>query len=248
VPERWAGVALSTMVGRYGAFAQTPTEEAAATEAAVKAMTDKERLDAFFAQVELIPKEGTPMVDGKKYMKPGPYRVGLSNGFSGNAWRKMMLATLDLEVKSRPEDIAEYIVTDGQGDDTKQINDLESLISQEVDIILVDPNSGTAVTPTLKKAMDAGILVAVFDLEVVGEDYTFYVATNPVPASEKFAHFLVERVGKGGKIVALGGIPGNTYTAAGWGAAEPILKQAGIEGAGIQGCLLGGGQGQGHHE
>lgn len=218
------GLAASSVLRAYGIHAQTP--EPGAT--AVAPLSEKERLDQFYATVELIP-DSDIIVDGSKYKKPGPYRVGLSNGFSGNAWRKMMMATLELEVKTRPDEISEYIVVDGQGDDAKQVNDIESLISQEVDILLIDPNSGTAVAPALKKAMDAGILVAVFDLEVVGEDYTFYVATNPVPAAEKFARFLAERIGKGGKIVALGGIPGNTYTAAGWAAAEPILKEAGIE-------------------
>src|SRR5438105_1556086 len=50
-----------------------------------------------------------PMVKGVK--KKGPYRIGFSNGFSGNSWRAMCIRALQLEAKRQP-DVADLIVVD----------------------------------------------------------------------------------------------------------------------------------------
>ncbi len=167
-------------------------------------------------------------VDVASYAKEGPYRIGFSNGFSGNSWRRMMLASLEIEIENH-EDIEELIVLDGQGDVTKQINDIESLIAQEVDAIMVIPNSGTALLPVLREAMSLGIAVVPFNLPVEGEDYTAYVGVDPARKGERWGEWLVETLDEGSQIVALGGLPGNSYTATAWGAAEPIITEGGIE-------------------
>lgn len=164
-------------------------------------------------------------------VNPAPYarfRVGFSNGFSGNSWRKMMLKSLELEAADHPE-LKELIVVDGQGDVAKQVADIESLVSQEVDAILCIPNSGSAVVPALKQATEMNIVTVPFNLPVDGTEYTAYVGVDPARKGQRNAEWLAQAVGSGGKIVALGGLPGNSYTAAGWGAAEPILKDAGLE-------------------
>ena len=52
-------------------------------------------------------------------------------------------------------DVGDLIIVDGQGDITKQVNDIELLASQQVDAILCIPNSGTAVVPGAAQC-DAG--------------------------------------------------------------------------------------------
>lgn len=179
----------------------------------------------YYADI-VIETEGE--VDVEAFAKEGPYRIGFSNGFSGNSWRRMMLASLEIEVENHP-DIEEMIILDGQGDVTKQINDIESLIAQEVDAIMVIPNSGTALVPVLREAIDLGIVVIPFNLPVEGEDYTAYVGVDPARKGESWGNWLVENLGEGAQIVALGGLPGNSYTATAWGAAEPIITEGGIE-------------------
>ena len=74
-------------------------------------------------------------VSGSKYKKTGPFRIGFSNGFSGNTWRTECLFAAKKEA-SLHKDLAEFIVVDGQGDISKQVNDIENLVSQNVDAIL----------------------------------------------------------------------------------------------------------------
>jgi ribose transport system substrate-binding protein len=180
-----------------------------------------------FISEQTIVAEGD-IVNVSKYAKKGPYRIGFSNGFSGNSWRKMCTASLQREAKNH-EEIEDLIILDGQGDVNKQVNDIESLIAQEVDAILVIANSGTAVIPVLREATRLGIVTIPFNLPVEGNDFTAYVGVDPANKGERNAKFLKGAVGSNAKIVALGGLPGNSYTAAGWGAAESLLKSAGIE-------------------
>ncbi len=165
-------------------------------------------------------------VTGKK--KAGPYRIGFSNGFSGNSWRAMCLAAIKAEA-ARHKDIADLIIVDGQGDVAKQVNDIENLANQQVDAILVIANSGSAVASVLRRATQDGIVTVPFNLPVDGEAWTAYVGTDPTKKGHTLGEFLKNALGGTGKIVALGGLPGNSYTAAAWAGTQAAFKGSGID-------------------
>ncbi|RFC67572.1 MULTISPECIES: ABC transporter substrate-binding protein [Mesorhizobium] len=151
--------------------------------------------------------------------KSGKLRIGFSNGFSGNTWRTQNLASMQTEAGANA-DRYELITVDGQGDITKQVNDIEDLIAQNVDALLVIPNSGTAVVPALRKAMKAGIVTIPFNLPVEGDNWTAFIGTDPKKKGATTGKFLNDALGGKGKIVALGGLPGNSYTAECWAGAQ----------------------------
>ncbi|MBV9390284.1 MAG: substrate-binding domain-containing protein [Verrucomicrobia bacterium] len=168
------------------------------------------------------------MVPGSKYKKDGPVRIGFSNGFSGNTWRTECLYSVKMEASRHPE-IADFIVVDGQGDIAKQVNDIENLVSQNVDAILCIPNSGSAVAPALRDATKQGIITIPFNLPVDGEAWTAYNGTDPQNKGFQLGKWLRGAIGKAGKIVALGGLPGNSYTAAAWAGAQKAMEGSQIE-------------------
>jgi ribose transport system substrate-binding protein len=159
--------------------------------------------------------------------KEGPYRIAFANGFSGNSWRAMCIAALEAEAAATP-DIAEFVTVDGQGDINKQVNDIEGLINQQFDAILIIANSGSAVAPIVREATNEGIVTAPFNLPVDGEDWSTYVGTDPQAKGATLGRWLSDSLGGQGKIVALGGLPGNSYTAAGWAGAQEAMAD-GIE-------------------
>ena len=55
-----------------------------------------------------------------------------------------------------------------------------------------------------------------FNLPVDGDAWSSYVGTDPVKKGKALGKWLRDALGGKGKIVALGGLPGNSYTAAGW--------------------------------
>jgi len=167
-------------------------------------------------------------VGGASMKKPGPYRIGFSNGFSGNSWRAMCLASLKAEA-AKHDDIEDLIIFDGQGDITKQVNDIQTLMSQQVDAILCIANSGTAVRPVLRQATRSGIVTVPFNLPVEGEDWSTYVGTDPENKGKKLGQWLKQALNGSGKIVGLGGLPGNSYTASAWKGTKEVLKDSDVE-------------------
>jgi ribose transport system substrate-binding protein len=125
--------------------------------------------------------------------------------------------------------LADLIIVDGQGDITKQVNDIENLISQNVDAILCIPNSGSAVAPVLRDATKQGIVTAPFNLPVDGEAWTTYNGTDPQNKGFELGKWLRNAVGESAKIIALGGLPGNSYTAAAWDGAKKAMEGSQIQ-------------------
>ncbi|HEX4765077.1 MAG TPA: ABC transporter substrate-binding protein [Lichenihabitans sp.] len=155
----------------------------------------------------------------KGVQRSGKLRIGFTNGFSGNTWRTECLASMQGEAKANA-DKYDLVVVDGQGDISKQVNDIEDLITQKVDAILCIANSGTAVVPALRKATRAGIVTVPFNLPVEGENWTAYIGTDPKRKGAAMGKALDGFLGGKGKIVALGGLPGNSYTADCWAGAK----------------------------
>ena len=167
------------------------------------------------SSAKIIPSPETT----KGVAKSGKLRIGFSNGFSGNTWRTMNLKSMNKEAEANA-DKYELITVDGQGDIAKQVNDIDDLIAQNVDALLIIANSGTAVVPVIRKAMKAGIMTVPFNLPVDGEEWHAFIGTDPKKKGGKTGKYLSDALGGKGKIVALGGLPGNSYTAGCWAGAK----------------------------
>ncbi len=140
-----------------------------------------------------------------------------------------MLAALKQEAEAHKSEIADLIIVDGQGDISKQVNDIEGLINQQVDAILCIPNSGSAVANVLRDATREGIVTVPFNLPVDGEAWSTYTGTDPTKKGQALGTWLVKALGGKGKIVGLGGLPVNSYTAAAWSGAREAFKGSGVE-------------------
>jgi ribose transport system substrate-binding protein len=199
---------------------------AAALGFGVLARTFPALADDVISKAKIVPIG--EMVRGAKYKKNGPFRIGFSNGFSGNTWRTECLYAVKKEA-TRHQDLADLIIVDGQGDIAKQVNDIENLVSQNVDAILCIPNSGSAVAPALRDATKQGIVTVPFNLPVDGEAWTAYTGTDPQKKGFELGKWLRGALGDSGKIVALGGLPGNSYTAAAWAGAQKAMDGSKIQ-------------------
>lgn len=63
-------------------------------------------------------------------------------------------------------------------DPSQQIKDIGYFIEKEVDLLVVSPAEGSALTPVIQKAFGAGIPVILFDRRIDSEDYTAYVGAD----------------------------------------------------------------------
>lgn len=142
--------------------------------------------------------------------KPGPFTIGVSNGYIGNGWRTQMLDSIEKlgEFYKGQGLIDEIIIQNAGVDVNNQIAQIRNMINAEVDLLMIDPNSETALNPVLEEAKAAGIPVIAFD-QPVKNDYAINVVIDQVLWGENLAEWFVEQLGGKGDIVIVSGLAGH---------------------------------------
>jgi ribose transport system substrate-binding protein len=175
------------------------------------------------------------LVDTAKYAKPGKkWHVCFSNAALDNPWRVTGMTTMKAEVKLHPE-IGDFTVVDAGGKDDKQIADLADLGSKGCDVIIVSPNTTSALTPAVDKVCQSGVPVIVFDRGVTTDCPVTYV--HPIGGyafGAAAAEFVAQKVGKGGKVLALRILPGVDVLENRWAGAKLTFDKAGVNVVGVE--------------
>ena len=175
------------------------------------------------------------MVDTSKYAKPGgKWHVCFSNAGTGNPWRVTGLTTIKAEAKLHPE-IGELTIVDAASKDDKQISDLADLQTKKCDALIVSPNTTTALTPAVERACQSGVPVVVFDRGVSTDCPVSFV--HPIGGyafGAASAEFIAQKVGKGGKVLALRILPGVDVLENRWAAAKIIFEREGVNVVGVE--------------
>ncbi len=171
------------------------------------------------------------MVTGRA--RPGPWRIGFSDGYAATPWRLMCAAELHRAVAARPHEIAQFMLRDGEGSMNKQIADIAGLVRERVDAILCIPNAADPIASVLADATLHGIVTVPFTLPVTGTGWSSYVGTDKAGKGAALATWLARALGGRGNIVGLGGVPGNPYTQAMWSGAQTAFKGTAIDVLGI---------------
>lgn len=105
----------------------------------------------------------------------------------------------DLFVAHASELGAEVLVQSANSDDTRQIGDVQALISRGVDVLVIVPHNGGAMAKAVAMAHEAGIPVLAYDRLITDCDLDLYMTFDNVKVGELQAQFLVDRLPKGGK-------------------------------------------------
>ena len=142
----------------------------------------------------VLSKRGGPASGPAKKEKP---LIGLSmDTLKEERWQK----DRDIFVKSAEGLGAEVLVQAANSDDTRQIQDVEALLSRGVDVLVVVPHNGAAMAKAVKLAHDAGVPVVAYDRLITGADVDLYVSFDSVRVGEAQARYMVDNLkGKGPK-------------------------------------------------
>ena len=178
---------------------------------------------------------GGKLVDTSQYKKPGPYRICFSNASLENPWRVVGFANMQAQVEVLKNDIKSFTVADAQAKDDKQISDVNAFVSSgECDILIVSPTTTAALTPAVEAACKK-LPVIVFDRGVLTQCPVTFI--NPVGGygwGIQTANFIVDKLPKGGKVLALRISPGVDVLETRWSAANRIFKEHGINVVGAE--------------
>lgn len=158
-----------------------------------------------FAQVA----DPTP-VNTAKYKKAPPWTIGFSNASVSNSWR----VTYDAHIKFAIEEarakglIKNFYETNANDDPTKQVADIEDLLTKGIDLLIVSPSTEEALTPEVEKVMKKGIPVVMSDRTITSKNYVTFVSVSSEKMAEVQAEWLAKQLNGKGKIVLFTGAAG----------------------------------------
>lgn len=158
--------------------------------------------------------------------KEGPYVIGISNSYIGNAWRTQMIQMA--QAFAQTEQVAPLIsdlVIVSTGDDVEaQIAAIDNMISLGVDAIIINAINPTSFDAVVKRADEAGIVVVSFD-GVVDAPESVVVNEDQIQFGADMAADLVARMDGKGNVIMVNGVPGTSVDSDRIAGAKGVFEQ-----------------------
>lgn len=139
-----------------------------------------------------------------------PMRIAMVDGWGNNTWRNINRAEAEDEL-SACSNVELFRYSGAGGDQQKYVGDINSFVSQGVDIILAFPDFGDAAIPAYRKAHRDGITIVPYFAQLsgeVGRDYAANPYQDQKAVGNMWAEWVNETTGGDANIIFLGGVPG----------------------------------------
>lgn len=157
-----------------------------------------------------VSEEG--MVDTSKYKKDGKFVIGISYQGETNDWASALVNHLNYSLEIKYRDLIEEVYWAlADADANQQINTTEDLLTKDIDLLMIQPMSDTALVQTIEKAMDMNIPVVVFGSSIKTDNYVSYINSDTYDMGITRAQWMCDRLNGKGNIVCIYGYPGSGY-------------------------------------
>ena len=148
-------------------------------------------------------------VSQEEKAKDGDLKIGVSLSTLNNPF--FVSIREGVEEVAQNENV-ETVITDAQNDSSTQNNQVEDLITQGVDLIVINPVDSTAISTSVKKANEANIPVICVDRKSDEGELVSFIASNNVEGGKLAGEYILEKVGENAEVIQLEGIPGASST------------------------------------
>ncbi|QWW19590.1 substrate-binding domain-containing protein [Schaalia sp. 19OD2882] len=154
----------------------------------------------------------------------GPWTIGVSNAFVGSEYRTQMIEDIQSVFDEYKQQglVKELVLENADADANGQIQQIRNLINKRVDVIIVDPNSATALSAVFEEAVGQGIKVYAIDQAVESTKVT-NIGIDQKELGKASAEWFAEQVGEGAEIAVVSGTTGNPATEARWAGAKEVF-------------------------
>jgi D-xylose transport system substrate-binding protein len=123
--------------------------------------------------------------------------IGLSmDTLKESRWQK----DRQLFVKAAEEQGAKVLVQSANSDDTRQMQDIEALLSNRVDVLVIVPHNARAMAKAVNLAHEAGVPVIAYDRIITDSDLDLYISFDNVKVGEKQAQYMIDHLPRGRKL------------------------------------------------
>lgn len=99
-------------------------------------------------------------------------------------------------------------VVDASDDASKQVSDIEDLVSKNISVLIVNPVDSDAVTGAVEAAVEKGVQVISVDRVVNGVDIDCQIASDNVAGAQLATRYIVDTLGENVKTAELVGTSG----------------------------------------
>jgi len=94
---------------------------------------------------------------------------------------------------------ADLLVQSANSDDSRQVADVQALLTRHVNVLIVVPHDGTAMAKAVTMAHEAGVPVIAYDRMIRGANVDLYVSFDNVRVGELQAQYLADHLATPGK-------------------------------------------------
>ena len=138
---------------------------------------------------------------------PFDYVIGVSMANLTEPWRINMRDEIMAEAGTRKN--LRVVFTDAADSNSRQIQDVHTLLDSGIDLLILSPNDSEALSPVITEAYRR-IPVSLLDRSVIGFDYTLFIGPDNRLIGKQAGQYVTELLGgKGGKIVEILGRSGS---------------------------------------
>lgn len=163
------------------------------------------------------------------------YVIGVSYEGPTNDWAASLMYHLQYAFDVKYKDKVEQVFYESaEGDATTQVSQIENLLTKNVDALMIQPLSESALVNVVEKASDMGIPVFIFGASLLTDKYTSYIDRDNYGIGKEFATYICESLGGEGKVVTIMGEPGSGYSESVLrGVNDALAECPGIENLGV---------------
>lgn len=139
--------------------------------------------------------------------KSNEWIIGVSQ-CSNDAWRTSMNNEIMREASFHPN--LKINIKTAKDNSQKQIEDIESFISSDVDLLIISPNEAVPLTPVVEKAMDKNIPVILVDRKINSDKYTAFIGADNEQIGKEVGNYTVNLLNGKGNIIEMEGLESST--------------------------------------
>jgi len=133
------------------------------------------------------------------------FTIGFPQDNMSNDWRRAQVMAVKAVLDQHPN--VKFIYTDAQGDTAKNIQDIEDLVDQGIDLLMISPRDGQAMTPVIGHVHASGIPVVLLTRRILSDTYTTFVSADDAKIAANAAKFIAQKLNGKGKVMVLQGVP-----------------------------------------
>ena len=135
------------------------------------------------------------------------YVIGVSQ-CSDDIWREKQNAELRMAAYMQSD--VELRFAAAYDSDERQVQQIDSLVSTGIDLLIVAPNQVATISPAIDRAYDQGIPVIVFERKTNSQKYTAFISADNHEMGRVMGDYIASRLKGRGRVLEVMGLKGSS--------------------------------------